>query len=148
MCIRDSLCIILAAQFSRAVTHASNIHMSAIADAADIERAAAMVIGLWNGNKGAMVTPSEQKKAKKWDDAAGIVQDPENDGGTVYLKILKYRGGVSERWATYPFKGNRLHIGREPVRCGCGEPYIEPPETKNKSDAGKPASPAGILEVE
>ena len=159
--VDTGLCIILAAQFSREVTHASNIHMSAIADAADIERAAAMVIGLWNGNKGAMVTPAEKDGADRWDAGAGIVKDPENDGGTLYLKILKYRGGVSERWATYPFKGNRLHIGREPVKCGCGEPFAGSDGKAGKKGNGnreesdpdnpimsKPKTPAGGREAD
>lgn len=145
--VDTGLPVILAAQFNRAVTHAQNMHMSNIADAADIERAASKVIGLWNGNKGEMLPKSEQAQAQEFNEAAGIRRSHEGeDDGTMFLKVLKDRNGVSELWATYPFNGNTLNIDRQPVKHGYGTPYTPKKEREEngseegpKKQKGRPA---------
>jgi len=134
--VDTGLCIILAAQFSREASHASFMHMSKIADAADIERAASKILGLWNGNKGAFVPPSDKKRANDFDQAAGIRAEEEGSlDGTVFLKVLKDRTGASEAWATYGFSGNRLTIDRTPERFGRSGPF--PDKAKKSPEAGE-----------
>lgn len=145
--VETGLPIILAAQFNRQVVHASFMHMSKIADAADIERAAAKVIGLWNGNKAARATGENAEKAiEGFNESAEIKaqeykNDEPQDNGTMFLRILKDRNGPSELWATYPLSGGRLNITREPIASGYGEIYG--PAKPKKEKPGKNVSTDG-----
>jgi len=156
--IETGLPIILAAQFNRQVVSAFHMHMTKIADAADIERVAALIIGLWNGNKSAAMGEGEGQKAiEKWNDEAGIIaqtyeDETPQDNGTVFLRIMKDRNGASESWASYPLSGGKLNITRTPSKYGHGDPLIGRRKPKvnsqgdesidsEKKDTGKVGTP-------
>ena len=76
--------IILGAQFNREVVNHLTIHASKIGEAGDIERIANLIIGGWNNNFEIQATDKEKKEIEA-KNIQGI--------NTVYLKILKQRGG-------------------------------------------------------
>ena len=93
--IETGLPIVAAAQFNREVRYPGAMEPQRLADASDIEKAANLVVGLWNGDK----RPGKEgeKDVKK----RNIVP------GTMYLEVLKSRDGKSNVSALYPWDGNR-----------------------------------------
>ena len=84
LAVESGLPIILGAQFNREVVNHLTIHASKIGEAGDIERIANLIIGGWNNNFEIQATDKEKKEIEA-KNIQGI--------NTVYLKILKQRGG-------------------------------------------------------
>lgn len=132
--IETGACIILAAQFNREARNADDMIPQRLADASDIEKAASKIIALWNGNKKAegLATDGGKKTlAGSLHEAAKIGED------TVFLKVIKDRNGTTEKWATYQFTGNHLHIARDPIISGKG------PKAQTDHEAIKQTKAAG-----
>ncbi len=79
--VATGLPLILAAQFNRSVVNEATISPVAIGEAGDIERAANMIIGLWNRNYDGLTEDGNRGKNKK-----PIPKEP-----AIYLELLKGR---------------------------------------------------------
>lgn len=97
--VETGLPIILGAQFNREVVRPDLVHATNIGEAGDIERAASLIIGLWN-NKFAPL----DKKGKT------MSYDPED---TIEATILKYREGESGIKGILSFDGNTGKISNQ-----------------------------------
>lgn len=96
--VATGLPIVLGAQFNRQVTHHLKMHATMIGEAGDIERAANLIIGLWNNVYDPFGATDK--------DLEEIERKSMNIPDTIYAKALKFRGGrpnVSDNW---PFNGN------------------------------------------
>jgi hypothetical protein len=120
-----NLTIILAAQFNREVNAPHMAHMTKLADSADIERAAALVVSLWNGDR----SPATSTIKGCDEYIAGAEIKPH----TMHLRILKNRIGKADLWATYSFNGNNRFIGRAPLAHGAREPWKYIPKPKKET---------------
>jgi replicative DNA helicase len=101
--IETGLPIILAAQFNREVTSPLKLFLQNIGEAGDIERAANLVLGIWNGN----FKPEIGKDAKEKDIAAlGFSKDTLLYEGKLYIKVLKNRDGEAGTSGFLDFEGN------------------------------------------
>lgn len=91
------------AQFNRTVTQEEHSHhYTNIGEAGDIERASALIVGLWN------CTMTKQQPAKKKKDGEAIP----GKGPTPCMaaKVLKWRGGPTDGRAAWKYDGNRKRI--------------------------------------
>jgi len=101
--IETGLPIILAAQFNREVTSPLKLFLQNIGEAGDIERAANLVLGIWNGN----FKPEIGKDTKEKDIAAlGFSKDTLLYEGKLYIKVLKNRDGEAGTSGFLDFEGN------------------------------------------
>ena len=97
--IETGIPILLAAQFNREVVRKELIHATNIAEAADIERIANLIIGGWNNNYSEL----NQK--------GNIIEKKSSEG--LYIKRIKYRDGEIKE-ATLKFNGNTGKISNYP----------------------------------
>lgn len=104
--ISTGMAITVAAQFNRTVISPDSMATQNIADAADIERAANKVIGLWNGSKHRLDSEKDRQ----------IIVPP----GKMFLKILKARNEESDVSGMFDFDGN----------IGLIDPLTEPSNMK------------------
>lgn len=115
LAVEKKLSILAAAQFNRTVQFPMHMESQSIADAADIERAANKIIGLWNGHFQPAETNDKTSKAGK-----SHMRDKGIEPDTIYLEILKARDERAGGWGVYPFDGNLGVIGSEK-----GTPHID-----------------------
>ncbi len=94
--VDTGLPILLAAQFNRTVASEADLSPTAIGEAGDIERAANMVIGLWNRNyEGFTSAGNAQKGGKK------VPKEP-----AMYLEIMKGRETGIGHSSVFNLNGN------------------------------------------
>jgi DNA primase catalytic core len=96
--VETGLPIILGAQFNRTVTNQLQLHPTKIGEAGDIERIANLVVGFWNNNHKASASEAELNEISQ----LGI--DLPN---TLYVEILKQRGGKVRLTELLDFNGNQ-----------------------------------------
>lgn len=91
--------IVMAAQLKRSAASPTSMTNQDIADSADLERIAALVIMLWNSSY-------KTNDTKAINDMAdlGITL---GEGGKIYAECTKYRGAERGNYAVLSFKGNR-----------------------------------------
>ncbi|GAB3225891.1 DnaB-like helicase C-terminal domain-containing protein [Spirosoma arcticum] len=105
--VATGLPIVLGAQFNRQVTHHLKMHSTMIGEAGDIERAANLIIGLWNNAYepfGISEAELEEVEGK------GM-----NKSDTIFAKVLKFRGGKPNVWDNWAFDGNTGKIHGQSV---------------------------------
>lgn len=102
--------IILGAQFNREVTNPELIHPTKIGEAGHIERAANLIIGLWNNQ----FSPLDEKKTKS---------NPHTKTSTITAKILKNRDGEAGAQEELSFDGNTGKISNKPMGNSFSEKY-------------------------
>lgn len=106
--IETGLPIILAAQFNREVTSPLKLFLQNIGEAGDIERAANLVLGIWNGNfKPEIGKTSEVKDLVK----LGFDEGTLLKEGKLFIEILKNRDGEAGTNDFLSFNGNTGTVG-------------------------------------
>ena len=103
--VATSLAIVATAQFNRDVLSPDMIALNRIAEAADIERAANKVIGLWLGDRPPILDPRRNGNGK------GRLSVK---SGTILLNVLKARDERAGMSNTFAFDGNAGTIGKDP----------------------------------
>lgn len=104
LAVDTGLPIILGAQFNREVVNPLLLHSTKIGEAGDIERVANLIVGFWNNN-------FEPLGKLKGDDLEEIERRGINSPDTLYVKILKNRGGLVGLQDTIKWNGNTQVIG-------------------------------------
>jgi len=94
--VDTGLPVLLAAQFNRTVVDEAGLSPTAIGEAGDIERAANMVIGLWNRNYDGFSSEGNKKKG-----GAKVPKEP-----AMYLEILKGRETGIGHSSVFDLNGN------------------------------------------
>lgn len=107
--VESGLPLILAAQFNRTVTSPLKLFLQNIGEAGDIERAANLVLGIWNGN----FKPEYETREKAELVKMGLNEDSLLKKGGLFAEILKNRDGEAgvDGWLT--FNGNTGTIDNE-----------------------------------
>lgn len=100
--VTTGLPIILAAQFSRKVQNPLHMHPTNIGEAGDIERVANVLLALWNNNKKMLASESDLDALNE----KGYRNTPD----TMYVELLKNRGGKPDMTGTLDFNGNTGEI--------------------------------------
>lgn len=100
--VSTGLPIILAAQFNRTVVNPLRMHPTAISEAGDIERVANVLVAMWNNNKKMLASESE----------VDMLNDKgyRNTPDTMYVELLKNRGGKPDLTGILDFNGNTGEI--------------------------------------
>lgn len=102
--VSTGLPVILAAQFNRDMKSPLDMRPQNLADSADLERAANVIVGLWNTSfnlvGGAKLFPQEEEAFKN----KGVIF---GQYGKIYAKILKNRDGVAEIDGAFDYDGNK-----------------------------------------
>ena len=106
--VDTGLPVLLAAQFNRTVASEADLSPTAIGEAGDIERAANMVIGLWNRNYAGF-----NREGNKGKDGRIIPKSP-----SMYIEILKGRETGINHSSVFDLNGNTgklkaQHIGSD-----------------------------------
>ncbi len=94
--VDTGLPVLLAAQFNRTVIDEAGLSPTAIGEAGDIERAANMVIGLWNRNYDGFSSEGNKKKG-----GAKVPKEP-----AMYLEIMKGRETGIGHSSVFDLNGN------------------------------------------
>lgn len=110
--VETGLPVIVAAQFNREVTNLTKIHATKIGEAGDIERIAAMILGVWNNNK--------KPFGLSEDDEEMIAKEGKCEEGTLYTTLLKSRDTETDIWDLWDFKGNAGKVSSRPAMGGNG----------------------------
>lgn len=100
--VSTGLPIILAAQFNRQVQNPLMMHPTNISEAGDIERVANVLLAMWNNNKKLL---AKEKDLDILNDK-GYQQTPD----TLYVELLKNRGGKPDLTGILDFNGNTGEI--------------------------------------
>lgn len=108
LAVEKKLSVLAAAQFNRTVQYPIHMASQSIADAADIERAANKIIGLWNGHFRPAETGDAANKA-----GTKHMNDKHIEENTIYLEVLKARDERAGGCGVYPYNGNTGVIGPE-----------------------------------
>lgn len=103
MVIETGLPVVLAAQFNREVINPALLHPTKIGEAGDIERIAHMILGIWNNNFDPIGNDAQLSELKN----SGFVQP-----NTIYVKLLKNRGGLSNLADLLAYNGNTGKIDK------------------------------------
>lgn len=98
--VETGLPIILGAQFNREVNNLLKLHPTKIGEAGDIERQANTILGMWNNNLPSITTDGEAKQ----------ISDKGAEPDTIFVKVLKNRGGVVGSEGLLDYNGNRGSI--------------------------------------
>jgi len=98
--VETGLPLILASQFNREVTNLLQIHPTKISEAGDIERIANTILGLYNNTFEPKGTENELKEIKN--------RNYPTD--SIYVKVLKRRGGVPGVEDCWKWNGNQNKI--------------------------------------
>lgn len=96
--VSTGLPIILAAQFNRQVVNPLRMHPTAISEAGDIERVANVLVAVWNNNKKMLANESELDMLSE--------KGYRNTPNTMYVELLKNRGGKPDLTGMLDFNGN------------------------------------------
>lgn len=116
LCIETQLPIVVAAQANREVTSPLEMHSQKIAEAADLERIANKILFIWNSNFAAQKSKDSSKEIEAFEKRTGIKL---GNGGKIYAKLTKNRGGVVNIEATLDYNGN---TGVIKPNCNAVEP--------------------------
>lgn len=120
--VDTGLPLVFAAQFSRQADNEYDTHdYKNIGEAGDIERVAALIVGLWN---------REFNEPKPIKDNKGNITGYTNEPAPIMAaKILKWRGGPVGHAAQWNYNGNRKRIYPDAITSGAG---------RNLAPAGNP----------
>lgn len=115
--------IVLAAQLNRDAKSPVEMHSQNIADSADLEREANKVVLLWNSSFKPTNGNSYDETKLEIDKRATL-----GEGGYVYAKLSKNRGGIPSIDALFTFEGNtgRIYPNYK------GEPLTNEPEVEEE----------------
>ena len=116
LCIETQLPIVVAAQANREVTSPLEMHSQKIAEAADLERIANKILFIWNSNFAAQKSKDSKSEIEAFEKRTGIKL---GNGGKIYAKLTKNRGGVVNIEATLDYNGN---TGVMKPNCNAVEP--------------------------
>lgn len=92
--------IVFAAQLNRDTKSPVTMCAQNIGESTNIEQSAAKVVFLWNSVEKAR---EDSKELKQWQDATGLTL---GEGGALYARLAKNRGGIREAEAVLNFDGN------------------------------------------
>ena len=106
----------MAAQANREVTSPLEMHSQKIAEAADLERIANKILFIWNSNFTAQKSKDSKSEIEAFEKRTGIKL---GNGGKIYAKLTKNRGGVVNIEATLDYNGN---TGVIKPNCNAVEP--------------------------
>lgn len=127
--IETQLPIIVAAQLNREATSPLELHSQKIAEAADLERIANKILCLWNTSFVAQKTEGNKKKLEAMEAKLGFKL---GEGGKIYAKLTKNRGGVVGLEAVLNFNGNTGVIeGNYKPEAEQGQETTEPLQQPN-----------------
>lgn len=101
--IETQLPIIVAAQLNREANSPLELHSQKIAEAADLERIANKILCLWNTSFVAQKSKDSAKELEALEAKHGFKL---GEGGKIYAKLTKNRGGVVGLEAVFNFNGN------------------------------------------
>jgi hypothetical protein len=101
--IETQLPIIVAAQLNREACSPLELHSQKIAEAADLERIANKILCIWNTSFEAQKSKETKKQLEALEDKLSFKL---GDGGKIYAKLTKNRGGVVGLEAVFNFNGN------------------------------------------
>lgn len=101
--IDTQLPIVVAAQLNREANSPLELHSQRIAEAADLERIANKILCLWNTSFEAQKSKDSKKELEALETKHGFKL---GEGGTIYAKLTKNRGGVVGLEAALPYNGN------------------------------------------
>lgn len=108
--------IVFAAQLNRDTKSPVTMCAQNIGESTNIEQSAAKVVFLWNSVEKAR---EDSKELKQWQDATGLTL---GEGGALYARLAKNRGGIREAEAVLNFDGNTGAITqRKPTLQKVGE---------------------------
>jgi len=93
----------VAAQFNRQVQGSDDLHTSALGEAGDIERISNTVLAMWNLEKDNKIGES----GTKWMEERNIPIQKDN---SIYIRVLKNRGGKDGQVDVLQFNGNQQVI--------------------------------------
>lgn len=103
LCVSTQLPIVVAAQANREVTSPLEMHSQKIAEAADLERIANKILFIWNSNFTAQKSKDSKSEIEAFETRTGIKL---GEGGKIYAKLTKNRGGVVNLEAVLEYNGN------------------------------------------
>ncbi len=103
MVIETGLPVLLGAQFNREVINPALIHPTKIGEAGDIERIAHLILGFWNNNFDAIGNDVQLTELKN----NGFLKP-----NTLYVKLLKNRGGIANIADLLSYNGNTGKIDK------------------------------------
>lgn len=118
LAVDTGLPIILGAQFNRDVVNPLLLHSTKIGEAGDIERIANLIVGFWNNDFEPLGKPGELDIIE----SKGM-----NKPGTLYVKILKNRGGLVRLQDNLQWNGNTQVIGETRLPGSSGVKDTPPP---------------------
>lgn len=95
--VETGLPLVLGAQFNREVLSPNLLHPTRIGEAGDLERIANLILGFWNNNFDPQASDAALAELRN----AGFLRPD-----TLYVKVLKNRGGVANRAESMEFNGN------------------------------------------
>lgn len=98
--VETGLPLVLGAQFNREVTNHFRLHATKIGEAGDIERIASVVVGMWNND----FEPVNMQLGEEME------LDNLRLPNSIYIKLLKNRGGKVGGWSLLRYNGNRGKI--------------------------------------
>jgi len=101
--IDTQLPIVVAAQLNREANSPLELHSQRIAEAADLERIANKILCLWNTS---FVAQKSKDSAKELEALETKHDFKLGEGGQIYAKLTKNRGGVVGLEAVFPYDGN------------------------------------------
>ena len=116
LCVSTKLPIVVAAQANREVTSPLEMHSQKIAEAADLERIANKILFIWNSNFAAQKSKDSKSEIETFETRTGIKL---GEGGKIYAKLTKNRGGVVNLEAVLEYNGN---TGVIKPNCNAVEP--------------------------
>lgn len=116
LCVSTQLPIVVAAQANREVTSPLEMHSQKIAEAADLERIANKILFIWNSNFAAQKSKDSKSEIETFETRTGIKL---GEGGKIYAKLTKNRGGVVNLEAVLEYNGN---TGVIKPNCNAVEP--------------------------
>lgn len=116
--VDTGLPILLAAQFNRAVIHEASMSLTAIGEAGDIERAANMVIGIWNRNCEGL-----SKEGNLGSGTAISVSGKIPKESAIYMEILKGREAGTGHALVFDLNGNTGKLVERKTAHGDTKPY-------------------------
>ena len=93
----------MAAQLNREANSPLELHSQRIAEAADLERIANKVLCLWNTSFVAQKSKDSSKELEALEKRLNFTL---GDGGKIYAKLTKNRGGVVGLEAVFTYDGN------------------------------------------